>query len=135
MNQHNLDTLAAVVFEFFHGLDTRNHAATAQFMAREGIWRRQGTELVGPEAVLAVLEKRDASRRTAHLITNLRLAEATDTTARLRYYVTAFEHAVSADGQNSPTQMAGVLDSTDDLVLEDGQWRIQYKSSQRLLAG
>jgi hypothetical protein len=134
MNHHDVNTLSALVFQFFKGLDTRDHRTTAQFMASDGIWKRQGVDFVGPDAVLTMLETRDPTRRTAHLINNLWVAESTATTVQLRYYVTAFESVVAADGKVGPTQIAGILDSTDDLMLEDGQWRIQHKSTQRVLA-
>jgi hypothetical protein len=133
MASHDVHVLSNVVYQFFGGLDRRDHQSTAQLMARSGTWHRQGMVIVGPDAVLAALEKRDPMRQTGHLVTNLWLERATETTARLRYYMTAFETVSTGDGATSAPQMLGVRDCTDDLVLEDGQWRIGCKKSHLFL--
>lgn len=125
MHSHDVNALAAVVYQFFGGLDRRDHQTTAELMAGDGTWERQGTRLVGPQAVLEALAQRDPRRRTAHLVTNLWIEQATPTSARLRYYMTAYE---TSDVASQP-KMLGVRDCTDDLVLEDGRWRIQWKKS------
>jgi 3-phenylpropionate/cinnamic acid dioxygenase small subunit len=98
-------------------------------MAENGVWMRQGTALEGPQAVKAALEKRDPARHTAHVVTNLWVEHATENTARVRFYMTAFETRTDAPAP----QMLGVRDSTDELVLENGQWRIARKDSRRIL--
>lgn len=125
MHSYDANALATVVYQFFGGLDRRDHQTTAELMAREGTWERQGARLVGPQAVLEALAQRDPRRQTAHLVTNLWVEQATPTSARLRFYMTAYETSDSA-GQ---AKMLGVRDCTDDLVLEDGHWRIQWKKS------
>lgn len=123
------NTLASVVYQFFRGLDARDNEAVAGLMAREGVWMRQGTALQGPEAVRTALEKRDPARHTAHVVTNLWIEQATENTARVRFYMTAFESRADAP----EPQMLGVRDSVDELVLEDGNWRIARKESRRIL--
>lgn len=133
MNSHDYNTIAAVVYRFFAGLDTRNHTASAALMARNGIWNRQGTELVGPDAVLAALEKRDPKRQTAHIVTNLWIEDATDSTACVRFYMSAYETQTGADGKPGAPQFLGVRACVDELVKEEGQWRIRSKTSHRFL--
>ncbi|MDH0686357.1 nuclear transport factor 2 family protein [Achromobacter animicus] len=133
MQSDHIHTFAAVVYQFFGGLDRRDHVSTSQLMATGGTWQRQGTDLVGPAQVLAALEKRDPRRQTAHLVNNLWVDGASATRARLRYYMTAYETTTAPDGTVSAPQMLGVRDCTDELVLEDGQWRIWWKKSYRLL--
>lgn len=128
INRHDF-TFEKISNQFFHGLDARDNEAVAALMARDGVWMRQGTALRGPDAVKAALEKRDPSRHTAHLVSNLWVEHATETTARVRFYMMAFE--IRSD---APTpQMLGVRDSVDELVLEDGQWRIARKESRRIM--
>lgn len=129
MDCPDMNTLASVVCQFFSALDTRSHQQAAALMAREGTWVRQGVELVGREAVLKALEQRDPQRATAHLVSNLRVESADQTRARVRFYMTAYE---TRPGAASP-QLLGIRDSTDDLVYEDGNWRIWRKDSRRIL--
>lgn len=129
MSNPDLNTLASVVYKFFRGLDNRDNEAVAALMARDGVWVRQGSELKGPQAVLEAVQARDPQRQTAHIVSNLWVENATATSARVRFYMTAFE---TRPGAEKP-EMLGVRDSVDDLVLEDGQWRIARKESRRFL--
>lgn len=122
-------TLTNIVYEFFRGLDSRDNDAVASLFARDGVWVRQGIPLQGPDAVRVALEQRDPGRHTAHLVTNLWVEQATENTARVRFYMTAFETTQTA----STPQMLGVRDSVDDFVLEEGGWRIARKESRRML--
>lgn len=133
MTSHEYNTIAAVVYRFFAGLDTRQHAASASLIAKHGVWNRAGTELTGPNAVLAALDKRDPKRQTAHIVTNLFVEDATDTTARVRFYISAYETHAGDDGKPGAPQFLGVRACIDELVMEDGQWRIQSKTSHRFL--
>nr|WP_315594180.1 nuclear transport factor 2 family protein [uncultured Cupriavidus sp.] len=135
MRFHEIDNLSAVAYQFFAGLDSRDHESTARLMAREGIWHRQGVELVGPVAVLEALRQRDSTRNTAHLVTNLWIEHETEVTARLRYYMTAYESMRGPDGRVSAPKLLGVRDCTDDLLMEDGQWRIRCKKSNLIMLG
>ena len=129
MNSCDVSPLASVVYRFFRALDTRDHAEVSRLMASQGTWVRQGVSLVGPDAVMLALDRRDPERRTAHVVSNLWVESSTATTARVRFYMTAFE--TRAD-QMVP-QMLGVRDSVDDLVLENGAWHIWRKESRQIL--
>ena len=133
MTTQDFNTLAAVVYQFFGALDRRDHQATAQLVAKGGTWQRQGADLVGPDAVLAALEKRDPKRQTAHVVTNLWIEQASDTSARVRFYMSAYETLAGEDGKHGAPHFHGVRDCTDDLVREDGQWKIWWKKSRRFL--
>ena len=133
MAEADLNAIGAVVYRFFLGLDQRDNQGVAALMAEDGVWHRQGVELAGPAAVLAALEKRDPKRRTAHTVTNLWVESATREAARVRYYLVAYETTVDAQGRESEPRMLGVRDSTDDLVLENGSWRVRRKHSRRFL--
>jgi len=121
--------MESTVYRFFRALDARDHAGVAALMAAKGTWVRQGTPLVGPDAVMQALEARDPERVTAHIVSNLWIETATATEARARFYMTAFE---TRPGHDTP-QMLGVRDCVDDLILEDGMWRIWRKESRRIL--
>ena len=129
MKSYDTNVLASVVCQFFSALDTRDHRQAAELMARDGTWLRQGVELVGRDAILKALEQRDPQRATAHLVSNLRIESADENRARVRFYMTAYE---TRPGVTSP-QLLGIRDSTDDLVFEEGGWRIWRKDSRRVL--
>jgi hypothetical protein len=133
MTTQDTNALASVVYRFFSGLDCRDHRGAAALIAKDGVWHRQGSALVGPVVVLEALEKRDPKRQTAHLVTNLWVEQASAASARLRFYLTAYETLRAADGTVGAPQMLGVRDCTDELVLEDGHWRIASKTSHRFL--
>ena len=133
MISQDYNALAAVVYRFFAGLDTRDHAAAAALMASNGIWNRQGKALVGPAEVMAALERRDPKRQTAHVVTNLWIEEATESTARVRFYMSAYETHTGPDGKPGEPQFLGVRSCTDELIKEGGEWRIQSKTSRRFL--
>lgn len=133
MMQADLNAIGAVVYRFFLGLDQRNNESVAALMAKEGVWHRQGVDLVGPAGVLAALEKRDPKRRTAHTVTNLWVESATRDAASVRYYLVAYETTIDAQGRESGPKLLGVRESTDDLILEDGSWRVLRKHSRRFL--
>lgn len=133
MSEIDLNAIESVVYRFFLGLDQRDNQSVAALMARDGVWHRQGAELVGPSAVMDALENRDPKRRTAHTVTNLWVETATPKAARVRYYLVAYETTVDAQGHESALRMLGVRDGMDDLVLEDGNWRVLRKKSRRFL--
>src|SRR5690606_6419798 len=98
MNMDETQALVAVVYRFFSGLDRRDTQAVGGLMADDGAGNRQGTELVGPDAVRAALAQRDPRRQTAHIVSNLWIEQATPDTARVRFYMTAYETLTSSDG-------------------------------------
>jgi hypothetical protein len=123
----------ALVAQFFHALDTREHAQAAALLAPDGVWHRQGMALNGADAVLQALERRPANRATAHIVSNFRMAPVGRAAVRLSYYLSAYESVTDDQGRVSPPALVAVLATTDDLVRIDGQWRIACKSSLRLL--
>lgn len=133
MTEIDLNTIHAVVYRFFLGLDRRDNHMVAGLMAEEGVWHRQGSQLIGRAEVLAALEARDPKRRTAHTVTNLWIESATLRTVRVHYYLIAYETVLDNEGREGSPKMLSVRQGTDDLVLEGGSWRVQSKQSRRLL--
>lgn len=134
MPMFDSDELAcqAVVFSFFHALDTRAHEAAAALMAPEGVWMRQGETLLGPGAVLDALNTRPPERTTAHIITNLRLEAKEAGRVQAYFYLTAYE--TRTDGEAAADiRLLGIRDCCDDLVRLPQGWRILKKQSRRQL--
>jgi len=133
MTEIDLNGIAALVYRFFLGLDRRDDQAVAALMAKQGVWNRQGEELIGPAAVLAALGTRDTKRRTAHTVANLWAESVNSKTACVHYYLIAYETRLDEAGVESQPRMLGVRQCTDEWVVEDRHWRIARKQSHRIL--
>ncbi len=124
----------AATLRFFRGLDTRENDVVVSTMAPDGVWDRQGKLLEGRAAILAALEQRPANRATCHIITNISTEIVGPDRAFVRFYLTAYEGAVS--GSEVPVaRLAGIRYGTDELVRLPEGWRIKEKRSQAALRG
>lgn len=125
---------AQVTLDFFYALDMRRYSDVADLMASDGIWFRQGAELLGPEGVLAALNARPVSRTTCHIISNLRVElnnEAKPPRARTCFYLTAYDNDAA---QDSPAlRLVAIRDCCDELIKTEAGWRISEKRSRRHL--
>ncbi len=75
---------------FYHALDSSDFEHLSNAMAPDGVWHRQGKELRGPGMVREAMKVREPGARTRHLVTNLLIDQATETTAAVRFYMIAF---------------------------------------------
>jgi len=114
-------------------LDSGDHAGYAGLFARDGVLLAQLGEAVGPKAIEAVLDENLGPQVRGHLppaihvMNNQRIDLAGDraTTLVVWFYLTS-------DPDGVPT----VLQSgryTDDLVREDGQWKIARHDISRVM--
>ncbi|GAA5232267.1 DUF4440 domain-containing protein [Verticiella sediminum] len=124
----------ALVLDFFHALDRRDHAGAAALFAPAGTWLRQGRLLTGPDEALAALDARPANRSTCHLVSNMRIRQTSETQWLATYYLTAFEALAGDDGAAGEPRLAAILECTDVLDCQDGSWRIADKRSRRALS-
>ncbi|MEO6985770.1 MAG: nuclear transport factor 2 family protein [Paralcaligenes sp.] len=123
-----------VTLSFFHFLDTRCYSDVAALMAPNGVWLRQGQKLVGPDAVLAALNARSATRTTCHAVSNIRVAlfeQAGQRHARVFFYLTAYDDSDSPE--RTGLHLVAIRDCCDELIETEDGWRILEKSSSRHL--
>lgn len=114
-----------VMTRFFHHLDRGNYEAVAALMAEDGVWVRQGKELVGPDAVLGALRGRPADFVTRHLLSNL-LVEITGD----REATVAYELSVYGRKGEEPAHHMSILTGEDRLLRTEAGWRIQLKKAR-----
>lgn len=125
---------ADVVMTFFRALDQREHASVAALFAPSGAWHRQGAVLDSPQAVLDALAKRDRTRHTAHIITNMQITVHSAERATAHFYLVAYESQTHADPNASDApRLVAIRACLDELVYISDQWRIAKKTSRRQL--
>jgi hypothetical protein len=84
---------------FFMALDDRDFDRMASLMTPTAVWRRAGVDLAGPAGLLAEMSKRPDDRYSRHTLTNQVVDMATDGTATLRFYSTAWVHVGETNAQ------------------------------------
>jgi hypothetical protein len=103
---------------FFWCLDEFRYEELVSLMEPEATWHRQGKVLRGHAQVLAALSERPATMRIRHVITNLFVADATDDTADIVAYMTAYRHD---DGTDRP--MPRTIPGPFRVLLVKGKFR------------
>ena len=92
------------VIRFFAALDAGRIDEVAASFATDGIWHRQGVELLGPAGVASALAARPAGRITAHLVQNFVADFDDESGARVRYIVLTYRYDAPA-GHAAPAPM------------------------------
>lgn len=122
------------VLGFFYALDTFDNERAASSFTTDGVWNRQGKDLVGREAIRAAVDARARNRRTCHLIENFRLVELDGEHAVAAFYLVAYEGIEgAAEGSADQMRFHGVRDCRDRLVRTSEGWRIAHKGSTKHL--
>ena len=78
-----------VLLSVFRSLDEFDYRSLVECFAVDGLWQREGRDLVGREQILAALEPRPRNQVVRHLITNLIVELETRSSARVSGYNTA----------------------------------------------
>jgi ketosteroid isomerase-like protein len=121
---------AELVLRFFEALDASDVEACCACLGSDAAWHRQGEWLLGRDAIAAALRGRPAQRRTAHVVSNLRIAARDDGVPEAHFLLTAFSgEAVSGQPDPAP-RLAGVRRCTDVFASTPEGWRIRRKTSQ-----
>ena len=74
----------------FYFLDESNYRDLAGLFTVHGCWKRQGELLTGHAQITAALSKRSTTQRIRHVITNTMVTAASDRSASLTAYMTAY---------------------------------------------
>lgn len=111
---------------FFTSLDERDFDRMASIMAANGVWRRAGVDLVGPEGLLAEMAKRPDNRHSRHMLTNLIPEIAADGSAMLRFYSAAWVHIGGTDDKGiAPMALPNSIGAyTARFVRDSDGWKI-----------
>jgi len=81
-----------LLFKFYYCLDTRDYHGAAALFHPDGVWVRQGGQLLGPPAILAALALRSATLVIHHVITNQFVESVDADHASVTSYITAYRH-------------------------------------------
>jgi ketosteroid isomerase-like protein len=117
------------VLDFFYFLDAGDGDGTAALFTCDGVWLRNGNALRGPDEIRGAVEGRPAGRKTAHLVSNVRVETVSADLARVRFYLAAYE---GIEG-GAPMRLAGIRRCVDVLMCRDGRWKLTSKTSERVL--
>jgi hypothetical protein len=79
-----------LIYRLFYYLDESNYRDLAGLFTAHGCWKRQGELLTGHAQITAALSKRSTTQRIRHVITNTMVTAASDTSAGLTAYMTAY---------------------------------------------
>lgn len=95
------------VMLFFRHLDERSYDALAALLAPDGIWRRQGKVLRGPQQVLNALQQRSPTMKITHIITNLVFDKYDTQCCTMRGYMQVIRHEPGGPVQG-PCPLQGI---------------------------
>ena len=125
------DAIERLVLRFFLDLDTGAYDDLAGHMAPGGRWHRQGKTLTGTQEILGAMAERGHDVRTAHLVTNFQVTDATETAAAATFYVTTFRHdGPVVAGVPSPAEAPRSIGLNEcRCAMVGGAWRIEEMRS------
>jgi len=97
-----------VLLSVFRNLDEFDYRSLIEYFALDGLWQREGRDLVGREQILAALEPRPRNQVVRHQITNLIVDLETRSTARASGYNTAYR-ALNVSAADLPVTIKAPL--------------------------
>jgi hypothetical protein len=112
-------------------IDQRRYEDVAAMVTSNGVWHRQGNQLVGPAAVLEAMQQRRTDMAIAHIVTNV-IVEPTEGGATVTFHCIPFSYIGEAPKPfplGAPGQIARW---TVDCVTENGTWKATNLNSEML---
>lgn len=122
----------ALTLRFFEGLDDNDPATCLGCFDAEGVWERQGEGLRGHGAIEQALRSRPADRRTAHVVSNVRVELESTDTAVVSFLLVTYEGSAPPGAADPVARLAGVRRCRDELRLAADGWKIVRKTSRGL---
>ena len=115
-----------LIHQLFYYLDEFNYSGLAGLFTQEGVWRRQGEVLVGPNQIQVALSKRSNTQRIRHVISNVFLTSYEQITANVIAYMTAYRFDDGSKKIGSVSISKPFLISVVHARLEiiDRNWRV-----------
>lgn len=123
----------ASLMAFMACFDADDFEGMSRYFAADGVWVRADGTIRGLPSLQAWAAQRQPGQIfVRHILSNLRFEMLADERVRIHSYVTVYRHD-GRPGDSRPASMSGpalVGRYTDDLVLDQGLWKIQHKSVQ-----
>jgi hypothetical protein len=120
------------IHSFYMSLDGSDFQAVSSLFASNGIWHRQGKQLVGPAAVLEALLDRPAGRVTAHMVQNV-VITVIDTQSASATYLNMVYRCDRKEPSSEPAPMhpLSILKYVDSFTKDPkGNWLLLSKTSK-----
>ncbi|MCY1202156.1 SnoaL-like domain protein [compost metagenome] len=117
------------VIDFTTGFDLHDTDAMLRHFARNGVWVRQDSQIVGIDALRDFMQRRPAHVLVRHVLTNLRARLLETDRAVVESYVTVYRYD---GGTARPAILGGpelVGRYADRMALEDGVWKIAHRQA------
>jgi hypothetical protein len=86
----SLPECTQLTHRLFYFLDESKYDQLVSLFEKSGIWHRQGEVLTGHEQILSAMEKRPATQRIRHIITNCFIESHSHSLVNLVAYMTAY---------------------------------------------
>ncbi len=93
------------ILKMWAALDANDFDGVAASFADDGVWHRQGKQLVGPPGVSAALAERPKTARTRHVVTNVLVDAVDESRAEMQYYLTVYQHTAETADAPPPAPM------------------------------
>lgn len=125
--------VSQTVHQLFQHLDEGEFVEMAALFAPDGVWCRQGVDLVGPAAVLDAMRQRPAGLSTRHVVANM-IVGGDAGIATARYYLTVYAHQ-GAPVAPLPLETPQFLFVCDDRLVGTPQgWRFARRAPRLIFA-
>ena len=126
---------AQVVNRFYNSLDARLYDDLVICFSEDGVWKRQGNELRGHEAIMAAMHERSLNLVIRHVVTNIAVTVLDEDHAATQEYVTIYRHDTDEeiDGP-APLDGPGVIFLyRDKMVRSKDGWKISDKRGKPIM--
>ena len=91
-NSHCYGDVALFLSNFYGCLDAYHDEQLVALFAEDGVWHRKEGPAQGKAVIREVLQARDRSRKTCHLITNVQVSAVAIDVLDVSYYLTVYDN-------------------------------------------
>ena len=122
------------IHSFYMSLDSSDFQTVSGLFALNGVWHRQGKQLVGPSSVLEALLDRPVGGVTAHMVQNM-VISVLDHQSASATYLTMVYRCDRLEPSNEPAPMLplSILKYVDTFTKDStGNWLLLSKTSKQI---
>ena len=126
---------AQVVNKFYCSLDARRYDELVNCFTPDGVWKRQGNELQGRDAIMAAMEERGENLVIRHIVTNVQVTIEDENSASTSEYITIYRHD-SDEKLEGPAPLDGpgvIFLYQDKMVRSEDGWQMTDKRGRPIM--
>ncbi|MBT3990328.1 MAG: SnoaL-like domain-containing protein [Rhodospirillaceae bacterium] len=126
---------AQVVNKFYCLLDARNYDDLVNCFVADGVWKRQGNELEGRDAIMAAMQERGDTLVIRHIVTNIQVTIHDENTVSTSEYVTIYRYD-SDEKLEGPAPLDGpgvIFLYQDKMTKTDSGWQMTDKRGRPIM--